>query len=123
SNTPKQLMVYEAFGWKAPAFGHMALIIKAETGKKLSKRDEDTLQFIEQYRELGYLPEAMFNFIGLLGWSPVGENEIFTREQFKEMFDENRFTKANAKFDAKKLAWVNNQWMRSEKEKVMPQLI
>lgn len=123
SNTPKQLMVYEALGWQAPKFGHMALIIKAETGKKLSKRDEDTLQFIEQYRELGYLPEAMFNFIGLLGWSPVGEKEIFTREQFKDMFDETRFTKANAKFDAKKLAWVNNQWMRSEKNKVMPQLI
>ncbi|MFT8812654.1 glutamate--tRNA ligase [Oenococcus sp.] len=123
SNTPKQLMVYDALGWQAPKFGHMALIIKAETGKKLSKRDEDTLQFIEQYRELGYLPEAMFNFIGLLGWSPVGENEIFTREQFKDMFDETRFTKANAKFDAKKLAWVNNQWMRAEKDRVMPQLI
>ncbi|KGO31627.1 glutamyl-tRNA synthase, partial [Oenococcus alcoholitolerans] len=123
SNTPKQLMIYDALGWTAPKFGHMALIIKAETGKKLSKRDEDTLQFIEQYRELGYLPEAMFNFIGLLGWSPVGEKEIFDRKQFIELFDEKRFTKANAKFDAKKLAWINNQWMRSEKDKVMPQLI
>ena len=79
ANTPKQLMIYEALGWQAPIFGHMTLIINTETGKKLSKRDETVLQFIEQYRELGYLSNAMFNFIALLGWSPVGENELFTQ--------------------------------------------
>ena len=57
ANTPKQLMIYEAFGWTPPTFGHMTLIINSETGKKLSKRDETILQFIEQYRELGYLPK------------------------------------------------------------------
>ena len=57
ANTPKQLAVYQAFGWEAPVFGHMSLIINTETGKKLSKRDESVLQFIEQYRSLGYLPE------------------------------------------------------------------
>ena len=67
ANTPKQLVVYEALGWEAPKFGHMTLIINSETGKKLSKRDESVLQFIEQYRDLGYLPDAMFNFITLLG--------------------------------------------------------
>lgn len=67
ANTPKQMMIYEAFGWDYPQFGHMTLIINSETGKKLSKRDGGILQFIEQYRELGYLPEAMFNFITLLG--------------------------------------------------------
>lgn len=66
-------MIYDAFDWEPPRFGHMTLIINAETGKKLSKRDESILQFIEQYNNLGYLPEALFNFITLLGWSPKGE--------------------------------------------------
>ena len=79
ANTPKQLMVYEALGWEAPEFGHMTLIINSETGKKLSKRDTNTLQFIEDYRKKGYLPEAVFNFIALLGWNPGGEDEIFSR--------------------------------------------
>ena len=112
ANTPKQLMIYEALGWEAPVFGHMTLIINTKTGKKLSKRDEDTLQFIEQYRELGYLPEGMFNFITLLGWSPVGEDEIFNQKQLIKMFDPNRLSRSPAKFDAKKLEWVNNQYMK-----------
>ena len=62
---------------EAPEFGHMTLIINSETGKKLSKRDTNTLQFIEDYRKKGYLPEAVFNFIALLGWNPGGEDEIF----------------------------------------------
>lgn len=112
ANTPKQLMIYEAFGWEPPVFGHMTLIINTRTGKKLSKRDESTLQFIEQYRELGYLPEGMFNFITLLGWSPVGEDEIFNRKQLIKMFDPKRLSRSPAKFDAKKLEWVNNQYMK-----------
>ncbi|MBS9339107.1 glutamate--tRNA ligase [Fructobacillus sp. M2-14] len=123
SNTPKQMMIYDAFGWDIPHFGHMALIINAATGKKLSKRDNDILQFVEQYRELGYQPEALDNFIGLLGWSPKGEDEIFSLEEFKNMFDEHRLSKANAKFDQKKLEWINNQWIRRDKDKIMPQLI
>ncbi|WHA09162.1 glutamate--tRNA ligase [Enterococcus montenegrensis] len=113
ANTPKQLMIYEAFGWKAPEFGHMTLIINSETGKKLSKRDESILQFIEQYRELGYLPEAMFNFIALLGWSPVGEDEIFSQDELIKMFDPNRLSKSPAAFDAKKLEWVNNHYIKA----------
>lgn len=116
ANTPKQLAVYEAFGWQAPEFGHMSLIINTETGKKLSKRDETVLQFIEQYRELGYLPDAMFNFITLLGWSPVGEDEIFTKQQFIKMFDPNRLSKSPAAFDGKKLEWINNQYVKDAKE-------
>ncbi|AEJ31657.1 MULTISPECIES: glutamate--tRNA ligase [Leuconostoc] len=123
SNTPKQIMIFEALGWHVPKFGHMALIINGETGKKLSKRDENLLQFVEQYHELGYQPQAMVNFIGLLGWSPKGEDEIFSLEAFKEMFDETRLSKANAKFDQKKLEWINNQWMRRDLDHVMPQLI
>ncbi len=112
ANTPKQLMIYEAFGWQAPKFGHMSLIISADTGKKLSKRDESVLQFIEQYRKLGYLPDAMFNFILLLGWSPVGEDEIFTKKEFIKMYDETRLSKSPAKFDSKKLEWINNQYVK-----------
>lgn len=113
SNTPKQLCVYEALGWEAPVFGHMTLIINSATGKKLSKRDESVLQFIEQYRELGFLPEAMFNFITLLGWSPVGESEIFSKREFIKQFDPARLSKSPAAFDQKKLDWVNNQYMKT----------
>ncbi len=113
ANTPKQLMIYEAFGWTPPEFGHMTLIINSETGKKLSKRDETILQFIEQYRELGYLPEAMFNFIALLGWSPVGEDELFSQEELIKLFDHERLSKSPAAFDAKKLEWVNNAYMKA----------
>ncbi|UDM31875.1 glutamate--tRNA ligase [Lentilactobacillus laojiaonis] len=122
ANTPKQLMIYEAFGWDAPKFGHMSLITSADTGKKLSKRDESVIQFIEQYRALGYLPDAMFNFITLLGWSPVGEEEIFTRQQFIKMYDETRLSKSAAKFDSKKLEWINNQYVKASDEDVIMDL-
>ncbi len=111
SNTPKQLMIYEAFDWKPPVYGHMTLIVN-ENRKKLSKRDESIIQYIEQYKELGYLPEALFNFIALLGWSPVGEEEIFSKDQLIEMFDPNRLSKSPAFFDKQKLTWVNNQYMK-----------
>ncbi|BDR56796.1 glutamate--tRNA ligase [Xylocopilactobacillus apis] len=113
ANTPKQLAVYEALGWDAPKFGHMSLIINQATGKKLSKRDETILQFIEQYRSFGYLPEAMFNFITLLGWSPVGEEEIFTKKQFIKQFDPKRLSRSPAKFDEKKLEWINNKYVKA----------
>lgn len=112
SNTPRQMMIYDAFGWEAPAFGHMTLILN-EDRKKLSKRDEHILQFIEQYKDLGYLPEAMFNFITLLGWSPVGEEEIFTKEQLIEMFDPERLSTSAAVFDAKKLEWMNGEYIKN----------
>jgi nondiscriminating glutamyl-tRNA synthetase len=111
SNTPKQLMIYEAFGWEPPVFGHMTLIVN-ESRKKLSKRDESIIQFIEQYEELGYLPEALFNFIGLLGWSPSGEDELFSKEQFIELFDADRLSKSPALFDTQKLTWMNNQYIK-----------
>lgn len=119
ANTPKQLAIYDAFGWEPPIFGHMTLIINGATGKKLSKRDETVLQFIEQYRELGYLPDAMFNFITLLGWSPVGEDEIFTKKEFIKQFDPKRLSKSPARFDQKKLEWVNNQYIKA-KQKTNP---
>lgn len=112
SNTPKQIMIFHAFGWEVPLFGHMTLIVN-ENRKKLSKRDESIIQFIEQYKNLGYLPEALFNFIALLGWSPVGEEELFTKEQFIDIFDVNRLSKSPALFDMHKLKWVNNQYVKA----------
>ncbi|UOR10632.1 glutamate--tRNA ligase [Halobacillus amylolyticus] len=112
SNTPKQMMVYDALGWEPPTFGHMTLILN-EDRKKLSKRDEHILQFIEQYNKLGYLPEALFNFITLLGWSPVGEEEIFTKDQLIEQFDADRLSTSPAIFDPAKLKWMNNQYVKA----------
>lgn len=112
SNTPRQMMVYKALGWEYPEFGHMSVIVN-ENRKKLSKRDESVLQFIEQYRELGYLPEALFNFIALLGWSPEGEEEIFTKDEFIKIFDEHRLSSAPAMFDRDKLAWINNRYVKA----------
>lgn len=111
SNTPRQLMIYEALGMEPPRFGHMTLIV-GENHKKLSKRDESIIQFIEQYDQLGYLPEALFNFIALLGWSPEGEEEIFSKEQLIEVFDSNRLSKSPAVFDTNKLAYLNNTYIK-----------
>ncbi len=112
SNTPRQLMIYEALGWEPPLFAHMTLIVN-ESRKKLSKRDESIIQFIEQYENLGYLPETLFNFIALLGWSPEGEQELFTREGLVEAFDESRLSRSPAVFDTNKLAWMNNEYIKS----------
>lgn len=112
SNTPRQLMIYEAFGWEPPIFGHMTLIV-GENHKKLSKRDETVIQFIEQYDDLGYLPEALFNFIALLGWSPTGEEEFFTKEELISIFDANRLSKSPALFDKNKLSHINNHYIKS----------
>ncbi|HEY4390543.1 MAG TPA: glutamate--tRNA ligase [Paenibacillus sp.] len=112
SNTPRQLMIYEALGWEPPRFGHMTLIV-GDNHKKLSKRDESVIQFMEQYDKLGYLPEAMFNFIALLGWSPEGEQEIFSKEELISIFDENRLSRSPAVFDKQKLAHLNNYYIKN----------
>ena len=111
SNTPRQQMIYESFGWETPTFGHMTLIVN-DSGRKLSKRDEAIIQFIEQYEELGYLPEALFNFIVLLGWSPEGEDELFSKEELISIFDADRLSKSPAAFDKNKLTWMNNQYIK-----------
>ena len=109
--TPKQMMIYKAFKWEPPVFGHMTLIVN-ENNKKLSKRDHSIIQYIEQYQSLGYLPDALFNFISLLGWSPKGEEEILSHDDFVEMFDETRLSKSPAKFDKEKLAYINNRYIK-----------
>ncbi len=111
SNTPKQIQVYDYFGWEAPEFGHMTLIIN-ENGKKLSKRDLNILQFMSQYRNLGYLPKAIFNFILLLGWSPGGEKEFFTMEEAIEAFSLARLSKSPSTFDPQKMMWMNSHYIK-----------
>ncbi len=112
SNTPKQMMLFEMFGWEIPRFGHMTLIVN-ETGKKLSKRDNSIMQYISQYKDQGYLPEAMFNFMALLGWSPKGEKELFTHDELIAEFSEERLSKAPSMFDVTKLTWMNHQYLKS----------
>ncbi|MEK5036604.1 glutamate--tRNA ligase [Sporosarcina sp. FSL K6-3457] len=111
TNTPKQLMIFDVFGWEYPRYGHMTLIVN-EDRKKLSKRDESIIQFISQYKDLGYLPHAMFNFFALLGWSPGGEEEIFSHDELVKLFDESRLSKSPSMFDKQKLTWMNNQYMK-----------
>lgn len=104
-------MIYESLGWEPPLFGHMTLIV-GDDHKKLSKRNESIIQFIEQYDQLGYLPEALFNFISLLGWSPEGEEEIFNKEELISIFTAERLSKSPAVFDTNKLAHLNNHYIK-----------
>lgn len=111
SNTPRQIMMYEALNLPVPQFAHLSLILNQDR-KKMSKRDESIIQFIEQYKELGYLPEAVLNFIVLLGWSPKGEEEIFSKEELIAQFDLDRVSKSPAVFDMDKLNWMNNHYLK-----------
>jgi len=127
SNTPRQMMVYEALGWEPPRFGHMTLILNEER-KKLSKRDQHIMQFIEQYYNSGFLPEALFNFITLLGWSPTGEEEIFDKDTLIDIFDPDRLSTSAAIFDQQKLKWMNGEYIKKADVKdvidlAMPYLI
>ena len=108
---PRQLMVYEAFGMEAPDFAHVSLILNPNR-QKMSKRDESIIQFVEQYKEMGYLPEALVNFLVLLGWSPEGEEEIFTKEELIQRFTLDRVSKSPAVFDVDKLNWMNNHYIK-----------
>ena len=99
SNTPRQIVIYEALGWQLPEFAHVSLIL-GQDRSKMSKRHGATA--IEQYQAKGYLPEAMVNFLALLGWSPGGENEILSLEQLVEQFSLERVSKSPAVFDLDK---------------------
>lgn len=122
SNTPKQILLNKALTFENPIFGHMTLIVN-EKGKKLSKRDDSIMQNIGDYKNKGYIPEAMFNFISLLGFSPKGEEEIFSREEFIKIFDQKRLSKSPSTFDANKLSWVNNRYMKDLNEKAYLELV
>lgn len=110
SSTPKHLALYSALNWKAPRFNHMPHI-NGPDGSKLSKRHGDTA--ILDYREKGYLPEAMFNFLALLGWNDGTEKEIFERDELIKFFEIERIGKSPAVFDIDKLSWMNGQYIRA----------
>lgn len=109
SNTPRQVLVYRAFNWPLPEFAHVSLILGKDRAK-MSKRHGATS--IEQYVEMGYLPEALVNFLALLGWSPGGEEEIMSIDQLKEQFSLERVVKSPAVFDLDKLNWLNGHYIR-----------
>jgi glutamyl-tRNA synthetase len=111
SNTPKQILLYEAFGTAVPEFGHTPLILN-QAGAKLSKRDGVTS--IADFRAMGYSAEALTNYMTLLGWSPPegALEEIFSLDQAAQHFSFDRVNKAGAKFDWDKLNWLNGQYLR-----------
>ena len=103
-STPKHVLLYEAFGWEAPKFVHLPNILNRDR-KKLSKRHGDVA--VEDFIRKGYLPEALINFIALLGWSPGIDQEIFSMDELIELFDLKRVNKSGAIFDINKLNWMN----------------
>ena len=106
SNTPKQVLLYHAFGSTPPSFAHVPLILGTDK-KRLSKRHGATS--VMEYHRLGYLPEAMVNFLALLGWSPGGDEELFTRDELVSRFALEGISGGNAVFNPEKLDWVNQQ--------------
>ncbi|MGY6172295.1 glutamate--tRNA ligase [Candidatus Mycoplasma pogonae] len=112
TNTPKQLAVYEAFNWTPPAFGHLTIITNME-GEKLSKRDFSVKQFIEDYKNSGYLPQAIVNFLALLGWTAADATEIMDMTELIAKFDPNRLSKSPSKFDIKKMDWFSKQYFKA----------
>ena len=127
-SAPLHVLLYEAFGWSdtMPAFAHLPLLLKPEGKGKLSKRDGDRLGFpvfplewhdpksgevSSGYRESGYFPEAVINFLALLGWNPGTEQEMFTLDELVEAFDISRCSKAGAKFDYQKGIWFNHEYI------------
>jgi len=130
-SAPLHVLLYQAFGWEdtMPRFAHLPLLLKPSGKGKLSKRDGDELGFpvfpldwhgkdkegnpvfCSGYREYGYFPEAVINFLALLGWNPGGEQEIFSLDELVPLFDITKCSKAGAKFDYVKAAWFNHQYL------------
>jgi glutamyl-tRNA synthetase len=128
---PLHCLLYKAFGWKTPEFAHLPLILKPIGNGKLSKRDGDKLGFpvfpLEWtdvssmtksmgYRENGFFPEAVINFLALLGWNDGTDQELFSLEELVEKFDLNRVHKAGAKFDPEKNKWFNHQYLQKQSD-------
>lgn len=126
---PLHCLLYKAFGWEAPEFAHLPLILKPIGNGKLSKRDGDKLGFpvfplewkseegvSSGYRENGFFPEAVINFLALLGWNDGTDQELFSLEELVEKFDLNRVHKAGAKFDPDKNKWFNHQYLQKQSD-------
>ena len=110
SNTPRQVLIYQALGLPVPEFAHVSLILNTEGGK-MSKRDGDTA--VLDYQKKGYLPEAIVNFIAMLGWAPSGEEEFYTLDELVEVFSLDRVSKSPAVFDLQKLNYINAHYIKA----------
>ncbi|MFL5382602.1 MAG: glutamate--tRNA ligase [Longimicrobiaceae bacterium] len=125
ANTPKQILLYQALGAPVPTFAHLPMILGPD-GKKLSKRHGATA--VGDYAGMGILPEALFNFLALLGWNPGDEREVMGRDELVEAFSLERINKKAAVFDTEKLLWMNGQYLaRKPADEVLdlvaPQLV
>ncbi len=136
-SVPLHVMLYRAFGWESPQFAHLPLLLKPEGNGKLSKRDGDRLGFpvfplefhnpidntvSSGYREQGYFPEAIINFLALLGWHPSDEQEIFSKEELIQAFSLERVSKSGAKFDYEKIRWFNHHYLNEKSDEELYQL-
>ena len=111
SNTAKQILIYEALNFNLPTFSHTPLILNSE-GKKLSKRD--CVTSIDEFRDMGYLPEALANYMAFLGWTPKSvQSEIISLDEISKIFDLSDINKAGAKFSWEKLNWINSQYIKN----------
>ena len=110
ASTPIHVLLYQAFGWQPPAFSHLSIFL-APDGGKLSKRHGATS--VKEYREQGYLSEALFNFLLLLGWNPGTEQELFTKEEAAKVFSAERINASPVKFSTDKLNWYNGMYIRN----------
>lgn len=134
---PLHVMLYKAFGWEAPVFAHLPLLLKPEGNGKLSKRDGDRLGFpvfplqwtdpktgevSAGYRETGYFPEAFINMLALLGWNPGDERELFSMDELVESFSINRVGKSGARFDPEKARWFNHQYLIKKPDEELAEL-
>ncbi|WP_338409024.1 glutamate--tRNA ligase [uncultured Flavobacterium sp.] len=132
---PLHSLLYRAFGWEAPEFAHLPLILKPVGNGKLSKRDGDKLGFpvfplawktaegtSMGYREQGFFPEAVLNFLALLGWNDGTDKELFSLEELVETFDLNRIHKSGAKFDPEKNKWFNHQYLQKQSDESLAEM-
>lgn len=136
-SAPLHVLIYEAFGWEAPQFAHLPLLLRPDGNGKLSKRDGDRLGFpvfplewiteegevYSGYREKGYFPEAFINMLAFLGWNPGTTQELFSLEELTEAFTLNRVAKAGAKFDAEKTKWFQQNYLRSASDEKLATLL
>lgn len=128
-SAPLHVLLYESFGWEAPRFAHLPLLLKPDGNGKLSKRaadklgfpifplnwtDPETKELSTGFKEAGYLPDAFINFLALLGWNPGGDQEIFTLEELISLFSLEKINKAGSRFDIEKAKWFNQQYLKTK---------
>lgn len=117
---PLHVLLYEAFGWEVPTYCHLPMVMGSD-GHKLSKRHGSTS--VRDFRAKGYLPEALLNYVSLVGWSYDGEKEFFTREELEKCFSLEKINKAPGVFDYQKLDWFNAQYIRQKSDKELADLL